>query len=156
MRALFVALFLAICSPVFAQEPNPLIGNWKLVSFQTIVDNEASQDLYGSQPKGFLILTREGRMMGIVTADNRKGGMSDAERATLHKTLIAYSGRYRIEGSDFITTVDASWNESWNGTEQRRHYRIEGDKLYIEAEPQPSPVFPGKSSFGRLVWEREK
>ena len=102
MRALFVALLLAICSPVFAQEPNPLIGNWKLVSFQTIVDNEAPQDLYRSQPKGFLILTREGRMIGIVTADNRKGGMSDAERATLHKTLIAYSGRYRIEGSDFI------------------------------------------------------
>ena len=156
MRASFVALLLAICSPVFAQEPNPLIGNWKLVSFQTIVDNEAPQDLYGSQPKGFLILTREGRMTGIVTADNRKGGMSDAERATLHKTLIAYSGRYRIEGGDFITTVDASWNESWNGTEQRRHYRIEGDKLFIEAAPQPSPVFPGKSSFGRLVWEREK
>jgi lipocalin-like protein len=120
MRTLFVTLLLAISSPVLAQEPNLLIGNWKLVSFQTIVDNEAPQNLYGSQPNGYLILTREGRMMRIVTADNRKGEMSDAERAALHKTLIAYSGRYRIEGSDFITTVDASWNESWNGTEQKR------------------------------------
>ena len=156
MRILLVAVLLAISSPVLAQEPNLLIGNWKLVSFQTIVDNEAPQNLYGSQPNGYLMLTREGRMMGIVTADNRKGGMSDAERATLHKTLIAYSGRYRIEGSDFITTVDASWNESWNGTEQKRQYRFDGDKLFIEAAPQPSPLFPGKSSFGRLVWEREK
>jgi hypothetical protein len=35
-----------------------LIGNWRLVSFQTIVEGEASKDIYGAQPKGVLILTR--------------------------------------------------------------------------------------------------
>ena len=133
-----------------------IVGTWKLVSFQTIVDNEAPQNLYGSQPRDYLILTREGRMMAITTAENRKGGMSDAERAALHKTLVAYSGRYRIEGSDFITTVDASWNESWNGTQQRRHYRFEVDKLFIETVPQPSVLFAGRTTFSRVVYEREK
>ena len=94
-----------------AASEHAIVGTWKVVSFQTVVDSEAPQNLYGSQPKGYLILTREGRMMAITTAENRKGGMSDAERVALHKTLVAYSGRYRIEGSDFITTVDASWNE---------------------------------------------
>jgi hypothetical protein len=32
--------------------------------------------------------------------------------------------RYRVEGDDLITTVDVSWNEEWNATEQRRHDRI--------------------------------
>jgi len=44
--------------------------------------------------------------------------------------MLASSGLYRVEGNDFITTVEVSWNEQWNGTEQRRHYRIEGDKLH--------------------------
>ena len=137
-------------------EASPLIGTWKVVSMQTIVDGSEPQNNFGSQPKGYLVLTREGRMIGIGTAENRKGGTSDAEQLALYKSLFAYSGKYRIEGGDFITTVDVSWNESWNGTEQRRHFRIEGDKLFIETVPGPSALFPGKTGFGTLVFEREK
>jgi len=68
----------------------------------------------------------------------------------------SYTGKYRIEGNDFITTVDVSWNEIWNGTEQRRHDTIEGDKLFIESAPAPSILFPGRTDFRRIVWEREK
>lgn len=70
--------------------------------------------------------------------------------------MLAYSGKYRVEGHDFITTVEVSWNEEWNGTEQRRHFRIEGDKLIIESAPAPSVLFQGKTDFRRIVWEREK
>jgi len=94
--------------------------------------------------------------MVLTTGENRTGGMGDAERAALHRSMLAYTGTYRVEGSDFITTVDVSWNELWNGTEQRRHFRIEGDRLLIETEPAPSIVFPGKTDFRRLVWKREK
>ena len=155
MWNLFVIL-LTISSPVFAAKSDALIGTWKLVSWQVIVENEAPQNVFGSNPKGYLVLTREGRSIVVTTADNRRGGMGDAERAALHKSMVAYSGKYRIEGNDFITLVDVSWNEDWNGTEQRRHFRIEGDKLFIESEPAPSIVFPGKTDLRRIVWEREK
>ena len=112
--------------------------------------------MFGPNPKGYLILTSEGRSMVLTTADNRKGGMGNAERAALHKSMLAYTGKFRIEGSDFITVVDISWNEDWNRTEQRRHFRLEGDKLFIESEPAPSIVFPGKIDFRRIVWEREQ
>lgn len=141
---------------MFASEPEALIGTWKLVSWQVIVESEAPQNVFGLHPKGYLVLTREGRSIVLTTADNRKAGMGDAERAALHKSMLAYSGKYRIEGNDFITFVDASWNEDWNGTEQRRHFRIEGDKLFIESAPAPSIVFPGKTDFRRIVWQREK
>ena len=59
-------------------------------------------------------------MASQITAATRKAGTSDAERAELHKTMIAYSGKYRVEDKAFITTVDMSWNEAWNGTEQRQ------------------------------------
>jgi hypothetical protein len=153
MRALPL-IVLAISSPAFAADSDGLIGNWKLVSWQVVV--EPPQNVFGPNPKGYLILTREGRSIVITTADNRKGGMGDAERVALHKSMLAYTGKYRIEGSDFITVVDVSWNEDWNGTEQRRHFRVDGDKLFIESAPAPSIVFPGKTDFRRIVWEREK
>ena len=49
--------------PLYAAEADGLIGIWKLVSWQVIVDNGPSQNVLGSHPKGFLILTREGRSM---------------------------------------------------------------------------------------------
>ena len=146
---------IALSSTVRAGNADALIGNWKLVSWQVVIGDER-QNPFGSSPRGYLLLTREGRSMAITTADNRKGGDGVAERAALQKSMLAYSGRYRIEGDDFITTVDVSWNEVWNGTEQRRHYRIDGDRLFIESAPAPSILYPGKTDFRRLVWEREK
>ena len=139
-----------------ATETDALVGIWKLISWQVIGENEEPQDVFGSNPKGYLIITREGRMMALNVAENRSGGMGDAERAALHKSMLAYTGKVRVEGNDFITTVDVSWNEVWSGTEQRRHFRIEGDRLFIETEPAPSIVFPGKTDYRRLVWERDK
>jgi hypothetical protein len=120
-----------------------LVGNWKLVSWQVVVEDEA-RDLFGSKPKGYLILTREGRAMALTTAEARTPGETEPDRAALHKSMLAYTGMYRLEGDEFITTVDASWNENWNGTEQRRSFKIDGDKLFIESAPAPSILFPGK------------
>jgi hypothetical protein len=92
----------------------------------------------------------------IITGENRKGGMSDPERAELHKSMFAVSGKYRIEGSDLLITVDVSWNETWNGTELKRHCRIEGDRLFVKTAPAPSALFPGKTAVSKLVFEREK
>ena len=45
----------------FATESNALIGTWKLVSWQVIVDHEAPQNVFGPNQKGYLVLAREGR-----------------------------------------------------------------------------------------------
>jgi hypothetical protein len=153
--ALALMAGIVFLNPARAVDPAALVGNWKLVSWQVVVGDE-TQNPFGAQPKGYLILTREGRAMALTTADLRTPGEGVAERAALQKSMLAYSGKYRLEGEDFITTVDISWNEIWNGTEQRRHYRVEGDRLFIETAPAPSITNPGKADFRRLVWEREK
>src|SRR5882724_7578809 len=130
MRAVII-LCLAISSPVLRARADDVVGIWKLVSWQILVEDEPAQNVFGSHPQGFLILTREGRSMVLTSAENRRGGMGDAERAALHKSMLAYTGKYRVEGKDLVVIVDVSWNEEWNGTEQRRHFRIDGDKLFI-------------------------
>ena len=154
MRVIFLVALMFATSPAFS---NDLTGNWKLISFQTIYDNDPTpKDMYGASPKGFLNMSSDGRMIAIITGEGRKAGNSDAERAALHKSLIAYTGKYRISGDEFITTVDASWNEAWNGSEQKRKYKIEGDRLIIDSAPGPSVLFPDRTSFARLVWQRDK
>ena len=150
----------AAAVPVGAQQASSseptIVGTWKLVSFLSIVDGEPPRDAFGANPKGHFIVTREGWTIALITSSSRKAGTDDAERAALHKSMLSYSGKYRVEGDLFITTVDASWNEAWNGTEQKRHFRFEGGKLLIDTVRMPSIVSPGKMAIGRLVWERDK
>ena len=148
-------LLLIVANPAFAQD-SPLIGTWKLVSFENRVDNEPPIFQLGAHPTGYLILTREGRLMTVLTSEGRKAGTGDAERAALHKTLFAYTGKYRVEGKNLIIAVDVSWNEAWNGTEVRRTFRIEGDKLFVETAPAPSFNFPGKTSVVTAIFDRDK
>src|SRR5215467_5085335 len=152
----FLVALVATADASFAADVNSPVGTWRLISWQVIVDNGPPQDVFGSQPRGFLILTKEGRLIVLTTAESRKRGISDQERAALHKSMVAYTGKYRIESNDLITTVDVSWNEEWNGTEQRRHFRVDGDKLFIETALAPSILFPDKTDFRRIVWQREK
>ena len=158
MRALAICVGIAalLATDIHAADQNPLVGNWRLVSNQITIDNSAPQDFPGPNPRGYLILTAEGRMMALITSGERRFGNSDADMSGLLRSMLAYSGKYRVEGSDFVTMVDVSWIEAWNGTEQRRRYSIEGDRLTIVSAPQPSLSDPAKSVVGMLVWEREK
>ncbi len=133
---------------------NPLVGSWRLLAWQVVVDGKA-RDLFGSRPNGYLVLTEDGRSIVLTTAEVRTPGESDADRAALHRSMVAYTGRYRVEGDQFVTSVQASWNEAWNGTEQRRRFRIDGNRLFVESEPALSLLYPGTVDFRRIVWERE-
>src|SRR5215471_18923070 len=94
---LYLAALVAIAGASFAANIDSPVGTWRLISWQVIVDNGPPQDVFGSHPKGFLILTREGRLSVLTTAENRQSGMSDLARAALHKSMVAYTGKYSIE-----------------------------------------------------------
>ena len=71
--------------------------------------------------------------------------------------MLAYTGRYRVEGNDLITKVDVAWYELWTGTEQRRGFTLDGDTLTIVTKPQPLGAgsrAKAMVSF-KVVWERE-
>ena len=121
-----------------------LLGIWKLVACDMEYQDSGACEPYFSAapPSGYLILTLEGRMMGMVVGGNREPGQTEEQQAALFRTMVAYTGRYRFEGDQFITTVDVSWNEAWTGTEQRRFYTLEGDRLDILTAWLPHPTNP--------------
>lgn len=40
---------------------------------------------------------------------------TDEERAQALRSMISYSGRYRVEDNKVITKVEIAWNEAWVG-----------------------------------------
>jgi Lipocalin-like domain len=143
---------------VCAQDREKLVGIWKLVSYD--VEFQATGErkpMYGKNPTGYLIFASEGRMMGLITAGGRKPGETDQDRAALSRTMIAYTGTYHVEADKFTTKVDASWNESWTGTNQVRFYKLDGNRLDIIAAWAPSGNLEGRPIVrGILTWERAK
>lgn len=134
---------------------HPIVGVWRLVAHETVFDDGSTINLFGADPCGRLILTDSGHMMGFVSGPRRRPGESDPERAALHRSMIAYSGTYRIAGDRFIVAVDLSWHQAWNGTEQSRTFRLDAGQLHIVSAAGPSPFLSGRTSHGRLLWERE-
>jgi hypothetical protein len=161
LRSLALVLVaLLVAQSAVADDRERLIGTWKLLSF----DNEFQDGrprsatlLYGQNPTGFIILTAEGRMMAIVEGEGRKPANTDEERAALLRTLLAYSGMYRVEGDKWITKVDVSWNSAYNGTDQVRVFKLEGNRLEVAGPWAPNPNFPGSPiTRAVLIWERAK
>ena len=135
-----------------------LHGSWSLVSFEgEFQESDERTHPIGPNPIGRLILAPDGRMMALLTAKTREPGSTDAQQAALFRSMMAYTGRYRIVGEKFITKVESSWNESWTGSEQERFYKVDGDRLDIISAWAPSPLRPGAPiARGILSWEREK
>ena len=136
-----------------------LYGTWKLVSAtRRLVATGEESESFGARPTGYLTYGRDGRMIAIVAKEGRPkpadmSKAADKERAELFNTMIAYAGKFTVEGDKVTHHVDISWNESWTGTKQIRNVRLEGRKLFLTSEPQPGPV-DGRLSFGKLEWER--
>ena len=107
-------------------------------------------------PLEHFLATPEGRWLALMTAEGRAIPQTDSDRAQALKSMIAYTGRYRVENGQVITKVEAAWNEAWVGGEQVRNIRFEGDRLYIESPPMPHPNINDKTVRVIVVWQREK
>ena len=82
-----------------------LLGIWKLGACDMEYQDSGAREPYFSAapPSGYLILTSEGGMMGLVVGGDREPGQTDTQQAALFRTMVAYTGWYRCEGDQFIT-----------------------------------------------------
>jgi hypothetical protein len=58
--------------------------------------------------------------------------------------MVAYTGRYTVEGNKMTTRPDVAWNEQYM-MDQVRYFRLDGDRLIVETAPAMSP------DFGKVV-----
>jgi hypothetical protein len=132
-----------------------LAGSWRLNSWTIQIIGGDATEPFGPNPKGRAVFTPDEYVAFVIVAANRKSPANDADSAALLKTLMAYTGKFTIDGDKFTTKVDISWNELFTGQDQVRFFKLEDDRLTIRTPEQISAVYPGKRVVGTLTWERE-
>jgi hypothetical protein len=135
-----------------------ILGVWKLVSFEAEIQTTGQKEpVMGQNPTGYAIFTPEGRAFFMLTGERRKPAKTVQERADLLDTLVAYTGTYRLEGDEWITQVDVAWNPEWIGTEQKRFFKMEGDRVQVVTAWGVHPNWPEKGMTRRiLTFEKAK
>ena len=153
-----VVLLFFLAQPGFANDSAKIHGSWRLVSFQVEFQATGERlDVKGKNPTGYINFTPEGRMGVIITDEGRKPATTDQDRATLFKTLVAYTGIYRVEGDKWITKVDVSANPAWVGTEQIRSFKIDGNRLQESTALMPFAAQPEKGMVRYVItYEKAK
>lgn len=130
-----------------------LVGTWTLASASMV--DEATGEIsvpWRQRPNGCLVLTDK-RWLVIQTAESREQPRDDQDRAAAFRSMLAYSGTYRVDANVITIAVDVACDESWVGSDQTRLCRIADGRLHIEAPPQRYNL-GGRVLRGLLVWER--
>jgi len=155
---LLLVCFFGVVQSSVADESARVHGVWKLVSYEVEIQATGEKEpVMGRAPTGYVIFTPEGRVMFVLTGEGRQPAKTPQERADLLSTLIAYTGKYRIEGDKWITSVEVAWNPEWVGTEQPRTFKTDGDRLHVFT---PWRIMPNWADKGMqrsiVVFERSK
>jgi hypothetical protein len=135
-----------------------LVGTWKLHAFvhEALPSGERT-DEFGDNPTGYLTYTRDGRMHAILMRRDRPKPRAliptKAELAKLHATMVAYAGTFTVEKDEVVHHIDVSWNQTWNGTDQRRFWKLEGDVLTLTTAAGRDPI-DGKEGRFIAIWNR--
>jgi hypothetical protein len=149
-----LGVFLILARPAFADDKDKLVGTWKVLS--VVVEDEQTKEqttFYGTHPKGCLIFLPSGRMMALLVGDQRKL-QTDEERSAAYRSMVAYTGKYYVEGNKWTIRPDVAWDEGYL-TDQVRYFKLDRDRLVVETAPAMSPDF-GKVVRFIAVWQRDE
>ena len=136
------------------------MGTWRLVSF---VSHDAEGRLactYGPRPFGLLMYDEGGRMsVQIARSDRRQSTSGDATQVSPEAPTAAFDGYFAYFG-DYTVDADAATVThhvkagsvpSFDGTDQRRGFRLDGDRLVLTTLPEGTG---GSDVTYVATWER--
>jgi hypothetical protein len=133
------------------------VGTWKLTSFyREDVKTHARRIYFGAHPNGYLLITDKW-FTACITGDHRSRPIRSVattdEKLALYDSLIAYIGPYVLDRNKITIHVMASWNQSWNGSDQIRFLSFDGKLLSIKTSPF-NDWLDGKLSTYTLTFRR--
>jgi len=135
-----------------------LVGTWTFVSSTT--KNADGSPLWGSNPKGLIIFTDNGRFSSHTmrgdrpkfASNNRAQGTPEENKAVAIGTISSF-GTYTVDEANktYVLRYEGSSYPNQEGTASTRPFTIAGDELKVT---NPSPTVGGPPS--QLVYRRAK
>lgn len=137
---------------------NP-VGRWEILSWEQAFDDGRRERPMGEHLQGFIHYTEGGHMACMIARVERPnfetGGQwnaDDAEKAHAYNSLLAYGGRYEVEGDVITHKVDISLFPNWVGGAQKRRFEVNADgTLTLSARLEDGTP---QARSARLVWRR--
>lgn len=136
-----------------------LVGTWRLERWDAVAADGSTTQPFGHAPLGYVVYTPDGRMITTISEADRPpiGGDllsgPEAARLTAFASFIAYSGTFRVVGSDVIHAVEMSLFPDWIGGEQLRHVELDETRRKLTLSTDPTPT-AGRVARHRLTWQR--
>jgi len=146
--------------PTLNQKSAPIIGTWKLISFETQRENGEVTYPFGKNAQGSLIYTESGRFSAqLMRPDRPQLASGDQMRGTAeeikanYEGFVSYYGHYEFDGKKgfVIHHVKGSLFPNWEGQSQKRFYELSGNRLKLITPPT---LWSGGEVVGVLIWER--
>ncbi len=130
--------------PLSLQTPAPIIGAWKLISFEIQTADDKFIYPFGENIQGIIIYTESGCVSGqmmrrdrpvFASGDQMKGTIEEMEAN--FKGCISYYGRYEFDGENgvIIHHVEGSLFPNWEQTSQRRFFELSDNRLKLRTSP---------------------
>jgi hypothetical protein len=143
-----------------AKRDLPLVGIWRLISFQAEYDDGIVTYPFGGDVAGLLIIDAKGYFSAQVMDMKRpsfksgdpRGGTPEEVRVAF-ENYIGYYGTFDLDETKgaVIFHVRGAWLPNWIGTDQTRYYALSENNLSISTAPV---LFDGRKGVGKLIWER--
>jgi hypothetical protein len=137
--------------------PPDLEGTWSLESCLFEYDDGRITYPVGHDVTGVIVYSR-GRVSVMFGARDRTPfaltnpySSTEAERAAAFLGFFAYSGTYDVVGDLVVHHVDICHFPNWEGVDQHRSARLDGDRLLLEGRAGEGTP---RASTMRLVWTR--
>lgn len=139
---------------------NPLIGAWRLVTFEfRKTDGEVIYP-FGAEAQGTIIYTESGRYSGqlmrkdrprFTIPDQMKGTVEEIQAA--YKGSISYFGAYAVDAENKVINhvVEGSLFPNMEGSNQKRFFELSNGKLILQTQPFR---VNGEKVVGILQWEK--
>ena len=156
LRTLAALLMMSVVVPhVNAGDGATIVGSWKVTSYDIEFQNSGERrPSLGAQPHGYLIFAPQGRVMSYLEAEGRTAPKTDEECVEAYGTMVAYTGKYRLEGNKLITNFDGASNVELVGTEQERRFDLKGNRLSVTTAWMPQR-YDSRLTRLHLTFERE-
>jgi hypothetical protein len=136
---------------------SPLEGTWTLVAADRIGADGVQRRDYGEHPAGRMIVDAEGRYAIAIYSDERpryaagdKARGTAAEHAAAALGSSTHFGTLVVDSATLRFRIERASFPNWEGTEQRREYRLRGDTLSYRVPASAS----GNGSVAISVWRR--
>ena len=141
MRAV-VALLIIVGMP-WAADAQTIEGRWKLLAAEDLrADGTVARYPWGRNPIGSIVVDRGWCYVQIMSSDvpaftAAAPAIGEQMSAMLLSSYIVYSGACTVDDKEGSVTlkVDAAWRPNYVGTEQKRFFRIEKNRMFFGPAP---------------------